>query len=237
MSKTGRIAVLLNIHEENDSDASRNPVSRGLFAKDFLSSGTDVSTKHWIEKTTETYGEEGLKRAGGFTLFCGRVETDPECKRILHEPFGLFSNRGDKASWVLSSAPEVAREHLEHALDREHGICVVSNGTDQTWEKLEIGRRLLKQLIDNQDNYDDNDLIEQLFAILSHDTYPLEEPTVYNLRKSIFIPTAKELYNGIYGTRTQTVVLIDTHGNVKYIEKNLGKDGFMSTFDFKLKEK
>lgn len=100
ISKTGRLCVLLNLHESADKKHI-GEVSRGLFTKEFLRS--DLDPKEWIEKEHSKYGEEVLARAGGFTMFCGVIrrktrhgnnessKDDGEFPGI--DPFYLLSNR------------------------------------------------------------------------------------------------------------------------------------------------
>ena len=81
-------------------------------------------------------------------------------------------------------------------------------------------------------------LIHSLFGVLSTDTYPINEP--YNtedpfdkLKHSIFIPRFKvpetQLY---YGTRTQTIIILDQFGEVRYVEKSIDHENLTNDFHF-----
>jgi uncharacterized protein with NRDE domain len=212
MTRTGRVAALLNCHEETSAEAV-SKVSRGLFTKDYLKS--DLDTKTWMANTIAQYGSEGLAQAGGFTMFCGQV--------VLSEgrvgPFGLFSNRANP-TWVLNKG--------------YNSICV-SNGVDESWNKTEMGDRLLQTAVAEGVNDDEDRLVDKLFGILSTNTYPIDNgmTPVYNLRKSIFIPKI-EFEGADYGTRTQTVILVDVAGTTRYIEKNL-VEPLVSEYKFRIR--
>lgn len=229
ISTSGRLAVLLNCHEESREKAI-SKISRGLFPKEFLTS--TLPTQQWVDYTIEKFGQAGLADAGGFTMLCGIIESDkksraeqncenkniaqqngnyvePSGKYAIQGPFTLFSNRNNDTVCILDKG--------------KHYLCVSNGMNDDTWVKTEIGEDLLETAIkDSVDQkWDYSTLVDHLFGILSTDTYPHEDPSVYNVRKSVFIPEIK-LRNDSYGTRTQTVILVDKHRKVTYLERNLG---------------
>lgn len=233
ISTSGRLAVLLNCHEDSREQAI-SKISRGLFPKEFLTS--DLPTQEWISHTVESYGAQGLAQAGGFTMFCGvldpehpdRIKLGNNIREKLRQPyssnsggvspgtvcagvgpFSLFSNRTDDTVCVLDEAKQY--------------LCVSNGMNDDSWVKTEIGESLLQNAVRDSlaDDWDQSTLIEYLFAILSTDTYPHAEPSVYNLRKSVFIPRI-DIGKDAYGTRTQTVILVDHDFHVTYLERNLG---------------
>lgn len=201
MSRKGRICVLLNCHEDRSNDAV-GQVSRGLFTRDFLVS--EQPAGRWIEGVRQRIGDDRLAQAGGFWMLCGDVRDFRSHANRLR----VFTNRSHE---------------FHHETCGTDTICV-SNGFDSTWEKLARGSELLDAAVSENEgstNDDETALVDRLFGVLSDNTYPdAWLPSIYDLRKSIFIPRL-QFPTGTYGTRTQTVVLIDNQGRARYIERNL----------------
>jgi uncharacterized protein with NRDE domain len=212
ISKTGRLCVLLNCHE--DTNTPNGKVSRGLFARDFLLS--DLAPDAWIESVRQRVGSKHLDEAGGFWMMCGQLQE----YRDHHNGLRVFTNR--------------PQAFLHESPDSET-ICI-SNGFDESWAKLQLGRELLDSVVDESVGTSEAELIDRLFGVLSKDTYPDQAaPNIYDLRKSVFIPPLRFSSGGVYGTRTQTVLLVDESGRVRYIERNLDTTE-RSEYSFMLKD-
>lgn len=201
VSNTGKFAALLNVHQE-DSEMAAGQISRGKFPKDFLSSSD--YTSDWLKYTREFYGD-ALERTGGFTLVCGEITPKGTA---MH----TFSNRSDK--------------DVELFKDGQSTICLSNASDHKLWPKVELGKRLLEETVNTavKENWSEDVLIDHLFEILSTNTYP-ENSTdkIYDLRKSIFIPKldVDSGFGKFYGTRTQTLVLANRDGVIRYIEKDV----------------
>lgn len=186
-------------------------------------------------KDTESFVRElieggGLRGVGGFSLFCGRIGN----------PLAVISNRTPKAEeieWILKERNETV------------GLSNAAFG-DRSWPKVLQGESLMSSAIADSLAVRESkeELVERLMTLLSIDTMPKRETAqswdsyVKELRKSIFIPalggeganqkSADDVaaaksdqqlqgLSGIYGTQKQTVVLVDHHGQVTFVERTL----------------
>jgi uncharacterized protein with NRDE domain len=149
-------------------------------------------------------------------MMCGQLQE----YRDHHNGLRVFTNR--------------PQAFLHENLDSET-ICI-SNGFEESWAKLQLGRDLLDSVVDESVGTSEAELIDRLFGVLSNDTYPdRAAPNIYDLRKSVFIPPLHFSSGGLYGTRTQTVLLVDESGRVHYIERNLDTTE-RSEYSFTLKD-
>jgi len=134
----------------------------------------------------------------------------------------MFHKSGGFALLVGTAAPVVHYEFVsnhDRDLPQPDQTVALSNGTitDSSWTKVRDAMTLFEPLlsIDNQ-----ADLIQRSFALLNSSAVAPE--TREDLRKSIFIPpTRLRDTNGTYGTRTQTVVLIDTEGQLTFVQRDV----------------
>ncbi|CUM68147.1 uncharacterized protein PRCAT00005864001 [Priceomyces carsonii] len=198
---------------------------------------------------TET-GKLDLSRIGGFTLVHGHLKIDPVSKRIeglniisnrgdkgrILVPKGTSSDTSeDNKSWVHSKGEQSLNDDIEHK-----STFGLSNSLfNHPWSKVTLGESLLDDLVDKAlaKGMTEDDLVSGCFDLLSHDTYPkelLHEPNFekkFNaLRYSIFIPPLKTgmlpdsqdtTMGSLYGTRMQTVILLNKNGDLKYYERDL----------------
>jgi uncharacterized protein with NRDE domain len=233
VTKQGRIAVLTNYRE----NAPIGTVSRGAIVNGFLTKspgrgaeggGKARDTRQFVADMIES---NTAKRAGGFSLVCGRV----------HEPLAIVSNRMsriDGITWIAGEKGETV------------GLSNTAFG-DRSWRKIVHGEELMKAAIDAHvqaaGEEGEDELISRLLTVLSTDTLP-RIPGEYQkgqydmlLRESIFIPllgsradipTESSIHNGekgdmsaymqgMYGTQKQTVLLVSLDGRIKYFERTL----------------
>lgn len=162
-----------------------------------------------------------LRRIGGFSLLYGTLQLD-ENHRI--KKLNIISNRGDKGS-VFES---------QNSSDQTIGL---SNSLfHNPWSKVEMGKSLLREAIKDsvQKGYDKEMFVEELFKVLSTDTFdrslddkPMTEK-IKGLKSTIFVPpletkieSSNHSVGKYYGTRTQTIILLDKSGKLEYFERNL----------------
>ena len=131
----------------------------------------------------------------GFNLILGDVDE-----------LRYFSNRGGQMTVV---APGV------------HGL---SNDLLNTpWPKVERGRKVLGELLRNKTQV----MIDGLFSLLAERTVApddaLPETGVGLQRERVLSPAF--IVSPTYGTRSSTVILVDNHGQVMFIERSFGDRG------------
>ncbi|KAH8703658.1 NRDE protein-domain-containing protein [Talaromyces proteolyticus] len=232
VTKQGRVAVLTNYRE----NVPIGTVSRGAIVNAFLteppatsSSPPPRSTRQFVVDTIEN---QVTKKAGGFSLVCGKLD----------EPLAIISNRMsddvDRVTWIAKEKGETV------------GLSNTFF-SDRTWPKIINGEKLMKNAIAahvqaaEKNAEGEEDLIRRLFEVLSTDTLPrlncepVKDEYQQLLKQSIFIPLLgdrakfeaemKSLEKlglagyvaGLYGTQKQTILLVDPHGRVKYVERTL----------------
>ncbi|GME73622.1 unnamed protein product [[Candida] boidinii] len=222
VNSNGKICVLVNYREPFRANAS-SKISRGSIPLEFLNS--DLSTHEWenyIRNKTENF-----KLIGGFSFFYGDLKYNPIIKNI--EPFKIISNRCDYSLDVfqnrlsLDSSIKINEEKLTIALSNSR--------YDEPWPKIQLGKNKLNSVISEsiEKNWDQDKLVDSLFESLSvkvpnnnweHLSY---EEAFLQMKQTIFVPPVRtnSEFSKYYGTRTQTVILVDKSGELTYIEKNL----------------
>ena len=88
VTRSGRIAVLTNYHEESSAAAAMGVRSRGAVVTSFLTAPPSA-TDEWIH-TADASGE--LAGAGGFSMLCGTLRPGRAPGANL-EPLAIVSNR------------------------------------------------------------------------------------------------------------------------------------------------
>lgn len=173
---------------------------------------------------------DGLKGVGGFSLVCGKAG----------EPLAVVSNRTPSVegmTWLAEQRGETV------------GLSNAAFG-DRSWPKVLQGEKLMASAIGESvaRKVSKAGFIEAMMGLLSVDTLPEKEEGqgwesyVKELRKSIFIPVVggdgaddmaaddvaaarrdqhMQGLSGVYGTQKQTVLLVDHHGRVTFVERTL----------------
>lgn len=227
----GRVAVLLN-YREGDTRNLQGKMLRGVLPIDYLSAG--LSDTDWQQQLQNRHALNGskidLEDIGGFTFVYGKVSLDPITKQV--KPLSVLTNRGELGQ-ILKGDP--SDPHFEISHKKTFGI---SNSLYyEPWRKVEIGEVLVDKLIDTavKNEYDEKALVDGCIDVLSTNTYDSDIQKyggwfakVQELQNLVFIPpldTQAEEHTFVlgkyYGTRTQTVILIDRGGNLHYYEKDL----------------
>ena len=239
ITKQGRVAVLTNFKEDgNPPKASK---SRGGIIKEYLTTPPDSleTAAESAQRLVEGYREQDV---GGFSLALGQINPANENDNA---GLAIISNRTPDvagAKWIATGPG------MTHGLSNSHY-------GDRSWPKITQGENLLNQIIQTHanENASEAQLIEKLFEILSVDTLPKRnasetwEAYLFQLRKSIFIPAsgpstksrkrADEIAaakddekvsasnSSAYGTQRQTVILVDSHSRVVFVERSLFDEG------------
>ncbi|TQV85799.1 NRDE family protein [Aliikangiella coralliicola] len=112
----------------------------------------------------------------------------------------------------------------------DSGFHSVSNGAiDDIWPKMAKGTCQLKSLVEKSDKLDSTEQIpfDQLFEILKDQSKPETNllpdtgiPLEWEKRLSSIFITGKE-----YGTRSSTLVLIDTNNKLTFVERSFTPEG------------
>lgn len=214
-----RIAILLNYREDGLAQFT-SEVSRGILPLAFLELPHEDDLK-WQDDIRENNVE--LSRIGGFTLVYGSVCVDPKTHEIDH--LKLISNRGHRGT--------VHDKNSEYK-KFEHTFGVSNSLFTDPWKKVEIGTAALEAVAAKGLTQDE--LVKECFSVLSEDTYDKTvkkngtwEEKLMELRNSVFIPpldtgflpAENKTLGRWYGTRTQTVILVDKKGSLHYYERDL----------------
>lgn len=192
--------------------------------------------------------ESPLGKVGGFTLLYGKLELNDTCTSINN--LNILSNRGDrgKVHVPLSESTIELDDSVEHQTTFGLSNSLYFDPWPKVKLGQELLRKCIKTSIVKKQNLPE--LLNSCFDVLSNDTFDksiADNPDLsfttksLELRNSIFIPPI-ELGFGIpavgdgpigqmgpggatigkyYGTRTQTVILLDKSGELHYFEKNL----------------
>lgn len=246
VTKHGRVAVLTNYREATFMGS----VSRGAIVNDFLTEQHHAD--HQGQRTTRQYVQDMIesqmaKMAGGFSLVCGKIG---EPLAIISN---RMSDNIDSITWIAQNPGETVGLSNTFLQDRSwpkiiKGEISMKNAIDAHISAYAGGEGQNGEVNGLQKEKED-DLINKLFGVLSTDTLPrltdtepIKEAYMSLLSESVFIPLlgdrakfeAEEeklkslglagYTSGLYGTQKQTVLLVDHHGRVKYVERTLYDD-------------
>ncbi|KAI3403800.2 hypothetical protein KGF56_003435 [Candida oxycetoniae] len=243
VTTSGKVAVLVN-YRDVDTEYNMKETSRGVLPLNFLCSND--SDEEWkkrlMSKMQSGTSDVDFKKIGGFTLLYGSLKIDPKTNRIDH--LNILSNRGHYGKVFESHSSSEEDEHCSHYDDDDEiaskSTFGLSNSLyNEPWKKVYLGEDLVKRMISRsieQGNWTENRLVEECFSILSQNTYKQSiadqddyDLKLLELRNSIFVPpidlggenSTCVSIGKYYGTRTQTVILLDKCGYLHYYEKNL----------------
>ncbi|XP_066545104.1 transport and Golgi organization protein 2 homolog isoform X2 [Amia ocellicauda] len=210
ISKRGRLAALTNY-----MDARQNPDAqgRGFLVSNFL---TDSLDSYSYLKKVSSQGH----LYNGFNLLAAefKAKEDTVC---------YYGNKGNPEPIFLKP-----------------GIYGLSNSLLETpWRKLQHGKRLFTDVI-NQ-NLPSDSLVQELLHILNNEELQTPDPAMESqgegYSQSMLLALAAVCVRTPgYGTRTNTVILIDRDGNVSFTERTMLNSDInqwkTSCFNFKLLE-
>jgi uncharacterized protein with NRDE domain len=172
VTRSGKVAVLTNFREEKTPIHS--PISRGAIIKKFLTESVGG-----VEAFVKDVVNTGIaKDAGGFSLVCGHVG----------EKLAVISNRAEDHGQV----PWIAGD-IVHTVGLSN-----TTFTDHSWKKVTTGEEYMQNAIRSsiENNDDEDQLIQRLLQVLSHDTLPRTKEAdeaglqgyLHNLRDTILVP-------------------------------------------------
>ncbi|CCE86219.1 Piso0_005876 [Millerozyma farinosa CBS 7064] len=246
----GKFSSLVNFREMKNDSVSE--VSRGIIPLSYLTYGN--SDKEWmndlntvlskmISSSSSPKDNAVLPRIGGFSLLYGQLKINENTGKI--EPLRILSNKGN------STRIHVSESEPNSKSDSISGLTTfgISNSLfDDPWPKVELGKELLHETINEsvEQKWSFTELIDNCFKLLSHNTYNENiastgspESKLEELRNSIFIPpitpnhesssSPNSSTNALYGTRTQTLLILDKKGALHYLEENVSTEHHSDT--------
>lgn len=193
LTKHGKLSFLTNIMGEG-TGVDPTKKGRGALTSNFLTNA-NVSVKD----------------------YCDDVETD----RLSYRKFNLVCGNLRRDEFIyMNSVDETSSVPIQT------GSFCMSNGTlDSKWYKVERNRHKFQQLVDDNlsnENADNEALIENLLTFLEDTERHFPDPnvTVNNPMNeyisSIFVPLHRDLQ---YGTRTNTIIMVDQDNHVTFLER------------------
>jgi uncharacterized protein with NRDE domain len=212
VTKTGRIAMVTNYRVAFDqlrTDAN----SRGQILLDYLKS--DVPVREFVHKL---HAEK--EQYDGFNVILGTVDE-----------LWYFGNRDEGDKPVM--------------LEKGKFYGLSNRILDTPWQKVELGKQMLSEVNVKSYNGDEDKMIKDLFAIINdkrnvpRDDMVPDTGVGFEIEKHmqpIFIEPFPMLHS-VFGTRAQTILLIDEEDNLTFVEHAMvpgGNDWNENKFKFKM---
>nr|XP_005295053.1 transport and Golgi organization protein 2 homolog isoform X1 [Chrysemys picta bellii] len=211
ISKKGKMAALTNyLQPKIDTNAK----GRGALVRNFLT--TDLDSFSYLKKVSS----EG-HLYNGFNLIAADLST------TKGDVICYYGNKGEPEPIFLNA-----------------GIYGLSNSLlDTPWKKLEYGKQLFTEVIKQSQDLAKEDLVQELIKVLNNQDPQLPDPALEDQGKEHVQHVLNE-YAALcvrcpgYGTRTNTVILIDAEGHVTFTERTMLNADInqwkTSTYQFKL---
>ncbi len=221
ITKTGRFAVLTN-YREDPSTWTKDALSRGFVVRDYLC-GT-----HTPQAFCEQVHSMG-SQWNGFNLVCGHLSKESTvwyvCNREDIKPCALVPNR----IYGLSNGTLQSTEWPKVS----HGITVFKEALTKeigTIIEPESPRYAVSPLVETMDTPHAQLIATILDDVLSDtSTFPNHrhavstwDPSLSKACQSVCVPPGR--YRVDYGTRTQSVIVVDGDGWTDYAERELFQD-------------
>lgn len=217
MSKTGKLAALLNILQPDD-EIQANKKGRGFLVVDYVTGSEDcLKYLDTIQTEKDSYN--------GFTL------VTMDFSSFKSPKVAYFSN-------FSSLSPTVVQPGV-HAFGN-------STSVECPWPKVKNAKEMFSKIVENHSSTASKDvLVESLFKFLRDSTcYTLDENMKKQGRNksSNFMDKLSSIFVHIpesnYGSRSHTIVLIDGLGKVDYFESSRsehnGSDWKLQQFSYQL---
>ena len=223
ITRDGRICVLVNYKEPPAKCVGA--VSRGVMARDFLEHGVRGKAEEWVHAAELRMADEGFVNVGGFSLLFGDIDGD----------LWVLSNRGPNKLVKVLNKKSIGDDG---PLDHRSILGLSNSAVNEPWPKVLKGVAMFEEVIaqaQSVDEIDDEWLISRVNTVMrtrcgafSQEQYPnlfieaMDAPIgdERSLASTIFVPPLKAGDAGLYGTRTQCVVLVKDDGTVIYAEEN-----------------
>ncbi|XP_032931349.1 transport and Golgi organization protein 2 homolog isoform X1 [Catharus ustulatus] len=211
ISKKGKMAALTNYMQPN---INKNAKGRGALVTNFLTA--DLDSYSYLKKVSE----EG-HLYNGFNLLAADLNT------TKGDVICYYGNKGEPEPVFLNA-----------------GIYGLSNSLlDTPWKKLQYGKQLFAEVVKRSEELTKEDLVKELLTVMNNQEPQLPDPAIEDQGKDYIRPILNK-YAALcvrcpgYGTRTNTVVLIDSQGRVTFTERNMINADVnqweTSTYEFKL---
>nr|XP_060468913.1 transport and Golgi organization protein 2 homolog isoform X5 [Panthera onca] len=225
ISTRGKLAALTNyLQPRQDRDAR----GRGELVTHFLT--TDMDSLSYLKKVSA----EG-HLYNGFNLIAADLSTEKG------DVVCYYGNRGEPEPVVLAPGGSIPCSFFQL---RDGGTYGLSNALLETpWRKLCFGKQLFLEAVERSQELPKDALIAQLLHVLNNDEAQLPDPAIEDQGREYVQPFLSK-YAAVcvrcpgYGTRTNTVILVDADGHVTFTERSmLDKDPSCwetSTHEFKL---
>ncbi|XP_070162135.1 transport and Golgi organization protein 2 homolog [Polyergus mexicanus] len=196
LSTKGKAAVILNlVNEENKINSSKK--SRGFLIRNFITSNDSI----------ETYLNQLHKENMNGQPY------NPYCLILLDLN---NANTYCLSSDAKSTGPKMCDNDI---------IGIGNSGIEHSYKKVEVGKEEFKCIVQNTNVSKQNTLIEELINFLKSQTKCLPDPelqknypTTYKELSSIFVSGNE------YGTRTHSILLINSSNQVTFVEETLMSD-------------
>ncbi|XP_006875884.1 PREDICTED: transport and Golgi organization protein 2 homolog isoform X2 [Chrysochloris asiatica] len=147
---------------------------------------------------------------------------------------GLDMEEGKEGgTWLgISTRGKLAAltNYLQPRLDKDargRGIYGLSNSLlDTPWRKLSFGKQLFQEAVEQSQALSKDALVAQLLGVLNNEEAQLPDPAIEDQGKEYVQPILNK-YAAVcvrcpdYGTRTNTVILLDVEGNVTFTERSM----------------
>lgn len=234
--------MLTNCFETNCARAVGGR-SRGSVLHAWLTSGLTGEHTSVPEYIHELTSNPELDSVGGFNLLLGDI-SDPKS-----ETLAIISNRG-----VGAKVRTIGGGQGETVALSNMALGDYDDDHEKAWTKILLGERLTDEAIAEslREDEDEDALIQRLFGVLCTDTLPRlsgedadrAEAYMGLFRESIFVPAIGKpqpphphhvdwneklldpsYMEGLYGTQTQTVMLVGHDGRVRYVARTLYDEG------------
>nr|XP_006821091.1 PREDICTED: transport and Golgi organization protein 2 homolog [Saccoglossus kowalevskii] len=199
ISKEGRLASLLNILQPQ---LDLNAKGRGSLVTDFIKGDVDcLPYLQGIAKEGHLYN--------GFNLLVMDL-TRSNTSDIPQ--IGYYSNKIGKDPELLCP-----------------GIYSLCNATiDKPWKKAIVGKKKFEEIVNSATTGTEEKLVDQLIEFLNDDT-PHPEPQIHIQCSGELTPKQQRERSAVcvqspdmgYGSRTNTIILVNTANKVKYVERTL----------------
>ncbi|XP_031551611.1 transport and Golgi organization 2 homolog [Actinia tenebrosa] len=201
ITKCGKFGALTN-YRQSDEFISQDMKGRGFLVTDYLT-GDQTCEEYLTELSSNGH------QYNGFNLILGKLSLENESK------FGYYCNTEGKVIKLLTP-----------------GIHVLSNRTlNFPWPKVVYGREKFEEII-SKNSANKRDLIDGLMGLLNERRrhFPNEDDSCYTGPQDELLSDAyKDACRAIfvkfdgqsYGTRTNTIILVDAKGHVTYTERTL----------------
>ncbi|GCB75617.1 hypothetical protein scyTo_0019033, partial [Scyliorhinus torazame] len=126
----------------------------------------------------------------------------------------------------------------------EPGIYGLSNSLLETpWKKLVLGKKLFTDAIKQSNELSPENLVQELITVLNNEEFQMPATDIEEQGQDFIRPILKEISalfvrTSSYGTRTNTVILVDAKGHVNFTERTMlspdANQWKVSSFQFEL---